>query len=494
MNGDASCFQGFYGDQGGLRYLFSSELSEEEIETLQKGQNLLKKLTECPQPKHNKSPRTCICLEPTCPQKGLICYLCLMESHKKHAMKVFTIEEVYEFLQKNSAALNENEQDQGKLLNKVIEEDKLPLLFEEFSSDLQGQIATLFSQMRSENANKVKAFHSISALDEVERLINERIGRISSWVSYNEDSSLKEIIKPKEAKANLMKKMDLVRESLQKEMEDFKVRMKAIIDVTLKSNMEMSLEKFKGKEEDKQPELKIKKSKQEVFEEEKIDKNISPIRPLLIGPAQKSLSLQHNVIKRLPHLPPRTESYWPITSAKKERIKFRPLRERVALLGFTQLKIMQFDGDLAKFKVTLFEAYREEIGQEQSPVLIKKQKSSILYTQEMQLKPEENEESNFMLFNKPIRLKSDCEYVLELSAVERYNCTCKYGLNNQEAPLENDVIQFLPAQDEIDDERFSPASDRPYEFTTNLTEGLFPSLIYDIVMADLQKFDFVCYE
>jgi len=484
MNADFSYFEGLYGKLGGLRYLISSKLSEEEGQTLENGEKLLEELTKCRHPKHNESPRTCVCLDPTCSQKGLICYLCLMESHKMHAMKVFKIEEVYEFLQQNSEALMEIEEDQGKSLNEVLEEGKLSRSLEDFNTDLQEQIVMFLSEMRIQNTNKAKAFHSISDVDDAQSIISQRINRISSLIRYSEDSSFKGFIELSEAKANLVQKMDFLRDYLQKEIEAFKEKMKAVIHVTLKTDMEMSLEKYK----EKPLEVKIEKQKgEEVFEEEKI----SPSRPLLIGSTKKSLSLQQNVIKRLPHLPPRTESYWPVRAEKKERIKFRPLRDRVALLGFTQLKIMHFDGEVAKFKISLSESSAEEANQEAKISLVKRRKSLTLYSQEMQITPDENEESNFMLFDKGISLKDDCEYVLELSVLEKYGFACKFGINNQGIPPENDVLEFLPAQDEID-EKISPTSNRSFGFRTSLTEGLFPSLIYDIVMTDLKQFDFIC--
>lgn len=479
MNNDLSYFEAFYGDQKGLRYLFSSEIDEEEGETFSRGQELLKELELCPHPKHNGNKRTCVCLELTCPQRGLICFDCLMESHRIHAMKVFKIEEVYKFLQQNTAVFNKNEEDQGKSLNKVIEEANLPFLFEKFSSNLQDQIEMLLHRVRTQTNNEVKVFHSIKAAYDAERIIKQRIDRISSWVSYNEDLSLKEIINLTEAKASLMKKLDFIKESFQKEIEDFEVKVKAIIDATLRTNIEMEVKKHQ------------KLIEEIVEEEEEVEKVIPLARSLQIGPAHKSISIHQNIIKRLPHLPPRTESYWPVTSKKSERIKFRPLRERIALLGFTQLKIIHFDNEIAKFKITLFESYREQTDREISSIFIKRQKSLVLYTQEMQIKPEENEESNFMLFDKQIWLKENCEYELELSAVEKYGCTCKYGLNNQGTPLENDAIEFLPIQEDAEEE-MSPQSDKSYEFITSLTEGLFPSLIYDIVMTDSRRFDFVC--
>ena len=39
MDGDLSYFEGFYGDLGALRFLFSSRLSEDEGEVLPNGQD-----------------------------------------------------------------------------------------------------------------------------------------------------------------------------------------------------------------------------------------------------------------------------------------------------------------------------------------------------------------------------------------------------------------------------------------------------------------------
>ncbi len=485
MSSNYSCFINLYGEEyGALRYLFSSKLSNVEQDSYDDWMNTLENISKCPV--HKEMKRTCVCLEQTCPQRGLICFFCLMDSHKAHAQKVFKIEEIACFLQENQKGLRENEDDKGKILQEVLENDPFPTLLEEFFLKLSSQYADFMEKMQGKNAEEeVKLYCSQGVFKNAEKGLSQRLDLIGSLVVYNEDSSLKGIMKLEESKAQLVKKMDFFKEYLIKEMEAFEDKLKGAIDVTLNLETDIDIEKYQEEidKNNQKPESKDE-------EEEKEEDIISSIQ----REPRKSWSIQQNIIRRLPHLPSRAESYWPVTFYKKERIKFTPLRERVQLLGFTQLKIVHFDNQIAKFMITLYESEIEPQDQDLKMTRIasskdKKQEETI-YTQEIQIKPEENEESNFILFDFPALLKEDHEYILELTAVENFGCTCKYGLNNSQEDLQsqsdNDVLKFLPVHDEFELLRVKSFG----EFVTNETQGLFPSLIYDIILKNPSKFDF----
>jgi len=486
-------FQGLYGDEYGmLRYLFSAEINEREEDTFETSRRLLEELAICQI--HHQRKRTCICLEQICPLKGLICYECLMEFHKHHASKVFKIEEVIELLKQHSIILKENEKDHWKSIHKVIEENTLPMIFKEFHSNLEGQLNELFLKILPKK-NEMKPFHTIDNIIDAERIICQKLDLIGSLIKYNQDSSIQGMLRLEDLKDDLQRRMQFLGEFLEAQIEEFKAKMQAAIEVSLKMSPDITSEGYKEKIDQKKPEYEQKEEEKdrEEDEEEKIENDVWTSKISAIDKKQRLLSLEENIIKRLPHLPQRTESYWPITCKKIERIKFQPLRDRIALLGFTQLKITKFENEFAKFKVTLFESYKgqdEEIIPKINFCEKEPQKNTIVHTQEMEIRPEQNEESNFLFFKKKILLKEDHAYVLELTAVENFGCTCKYGLNNQEDYQCNDILEFQPIQSECENKMKAKSNELYDEFATTLTQGIFPSLIYDIIIRDNEEFNF----
>ena len=454
-------------EHGALLYLLPVEIDLSKDGAYEKWKQTLKSLVQCPS--HKEMKRTCFCFEQTCPKKGLICSECLVDFHRDHAQKVFKIQEIAKCVEKHQKAFRENYNDNGKTLKKTLDDHPLQGLIENFSSNLKNQYKEFLEKIQKKNAQKVDLIFENGYLKNGEQVLSQRLDLFSSLVVYDENSSFQGMMKLQESKAKLLQKLDFLKEYLAKEMEMFEDKMKAAINVTLNLKTDIGLEKYQ--------------------------ENIEKEKEQTIQPGQiSSLSMQQNIIKRLPHLPSRTESYWPVKSDKKERIKFRPLRDRVQLLGFTQGKIVHFDNQVAKFLIKLYESQIEPQDQDLKIARItsskEKKEEKEIFTQLIQIKPEENEESNFIHFDLPAPLKEGHEYVLELTAVEGFGCTCKYGLNNGgdlQCRSDDDVLQFLPVYNEFDFLRL-----KYEEFVTNETQGLFPSLIYDITLKNSAplKFDF----